>query len=77
MRHPMEIPITYASECKLGIYDLAEQLLEIYSTNKPTFQETIGHFEDFIVKLEGETSNSSKANQKGDKTKEGSKADEV
>jgi len=44
MRHPLEVPIAYATECRLGVYDLAEQLLEIYSTNKATYQEIIYNF---------------------------------
>ena len=33
------MPLTYATDCRLGFYDLADQLLEIYSTNKATYQK--------------------------------------
>lgn len=52
MRQPLEIPMTYASECRLGVYDLAEQLLEHYSTNKASYNELIDNFEDFLDKKE-------------------------
>lgn len=37
MRHPLKIPITYAEECRLGVYDLAERLLDYYSSNKASY----------------------------------------
>lgn len=27
MRHPLKVPISYAEDCRLGVYQLAEQML--------------------------------------------------
>lgn len=48
MRIPIELPIFHSSDCKLGVYDLAEQMLDYYATNKPSYSEVITNFEEFL-----------------------------
>jgi hypothetical protein len=48
MRIPLEIPITFSSDCRLGVYDLAEQRLDCYACNRASYNEIISTFEEFL-----------------------------
>lgn len=48
MRNPEIVPINYVTECKLGVYDLAERLLSCYHSNLATYDEIKDKFYQFV-----------------------------
>jgi hypothetical protein len=50
MRNPEKISISYVSECRLGVYDLAEKRLVHYPSNLATYDEIRN---EFITYAEG------------------------
>jgi hypothetical protein len=52
MRCPDKITITYLEDCRFGVYDLAEKMLETYPSNKNSFSEIKDNFLDWVNKTE-------------------------
>lgn len=48
MRNPEKIPISYVSDCRLGVYDLAENLLDNYATHLATYDEVKEKFVEYV-----------------------------
>jgi len=48
MRNPEKININYITGCRVGVYDLAENLLEGYPSNLATYDEIRDHFTNFV-----------------------------
>ncbi len=48
MRNPEKISISYGSQCRRGVYDLAENKLVHYPSNKATYDEVKNEMINYI-----------------------------
>lgn len=52
MRCPDKAAITYLEDCRFGVYDLAEKLLETYPSNLASFSEIREKFLKWVKNTE-------------------------